>query len=148
MILAAQNPSERQSLLRYLAQQIGEEPRALVGDMPYCAFASVRDERLLGVVVFLNYRRQSMEFHLTGAPGWVTRAEIRQLFTYAFDVLGVLRLWCMIRRNNKQARKGAERLGFKVLGVADDEFGEGKDGIVYSMKRSDCRWIKKDLSHG
>jgi RimJ/RimL family protein N-acetyltransferase len=59
--------------------------------------------------------------------------------------LNCLRLWCMVRRNNKPARRGAERLGFKILGVAEDEFGEGKDGVIYTMSRANCKWIK---NHG
>jgi RimJ/RimL family protein N-acetyltransferase len=145
MILAAQNQDERRSLLTYLSQRIGETPQNLVGDMPYAAMGIIRDNRILGAIVFLNYRRESVEFHLCGSPGWLTRGEIKALFSYPFITLKCLRLWCLIRRNNKQARRGAERLGFKVLGVADDEFGPGKDGIIYSMSRANCRWIK---SHG
>lgn len=147
MIVPAQNQEERRCLLEYVARRIGEEPRALVGDMPFAAIGVVRDNRILGAIIFLNYRRQSIEFHLAGSPGWLTRGEVATLFAHPFLELGCLRLWCLIRRNNKAARRGAERLGFRVMGVAEDEFGEGKDGIVYSMTRQQCKWIK-DLKHG
>jgi RimJ/RimL family protein N-acetyltransferase len=145
MILAAQNQEERHTLLTYLASRIGETPRSLVGDMPYAALGIIRDERILGAIVFLNYRRESVEFHLCGSPGWLTRGEIKALFAYPFVTLNCLRLWCMVRRNNKPARRGAERLGFKILGVAEDEFGEGKDGVISTMSRANCKWIK---NHG
>ena len=142
MIIRASNPAEQKSLLTYLGDKIGETPENLTGCMPVEIFGVVKANRVVGAICFLNYRRQSIEFHLCGSPGWLGRNEIRYLFAYPFQQLGCLRLWCLIRRKNKPARVGAERLGFKVLGVAEDEFGAGKDGIIYSMKRSDCRWIK------
>lgn len=142
MIVHPRTPEQRDQLVRYLAARIGEEPAALVGSSPFHIMASVRGDALLGAVLFLNYRRQSMEFHLCGGPGWVTRSEIRELFEYPFNIAGCLRLWCLIRRNNKAARKGAERLGFRVLGVAHNEFGERKDGILYEMCRKDCKWLR------
>lgn len=142
MIVAARTPAGRGTLLAHISERIGELPQDLVGDMPFQAYGSIKDGKILGVVLFLNYRRQSMEFHLCGSPGWLTRGDIRQLFSYVFEHSGCLRLWCLIRRNNKKARKGIEKLGFKVMGVAQDEFGEKRDGIVYQMKRSECRWLK------
>lgn len=141
MIVPAMNGDERRTLVKYVADRIGETPQALVGDMHHSAIGVVHGNEIKGAIIFLNYRRQSCEFHLAGSPGWLKRGEIGRLFAFPFVDWGCLRLWCMIRRNNKQARLGALRLGFKVLGVADDEFGEGKDGIIYSMKKSDCKWI-------
>jgi RimJ/RimL family protein N-acetyltransferase len=143
MIVHARTPEQEAGLLAYMAHRLGEEPKALVGDMPFHIMASVRDNRILGAVMFLNFRRQSIEFHLCGSPGWLTRGEIGELFAYPFVYLNCARLWCLIRRNNKPARRGVERLGFRVLGVADDEFGNGKDGILYTMRRADCKWLKR-----
>ena len=141
MIVHARTPEQKEQLLAYAAQRIGYEPRALVGDMPYHAVGSIRDGRLMGAVVFMNWRRHSLEWHVAGQPGWLSRADLRELFSYAFVHCKCLRLWCLVARNNKRTRGFAERLGFKVKCVLDDEFGEHKDGIIYSMKRGDCKWI-------
>src|SRR5262245_9204397 len=148
MIIAAQNREERLTLLTHLAHSIGETPQALVGAMPFAMFGIVKDNRILGAICFLNYRRESIEFHLCGSPGWLSRREIGDLFAYPFLTLKCRRLWCLIRQSNKEARLGAMRLGFRVLGVAEDEFGEGEDGVLFSMKRSDCKWLRKGNSHG
>jgi len=142
MIVPAQNAEELRTLVQYVADRIGETRQDLVGDLHHAAIGVIRDDRILGAIIFMNYWRQSCEFHLAGSPGWLTRGEIAQLFAYPFVSWGCLRLWCMIRRNNKPARRGAERLGFKVLGVAECEFGLGKDGIIYSMTKAQCKWIK------
>jgi hypothetical protein len=148
LILPAVTDADKMLLLGHLAKQSGEAPRRIVGDMPFHIICCHRDNRISAVVCFLNYRRTSMEFHVAVSPGGVTVSEIRQLFSYPFEQLGVLRLWSVVRRNHKAARSGAERLGFKVQGVAHDEFGPGKDGILYSMRRADCPWLKRKVQHG
>jgi hypothetical protein len=141
LIHHARTPEQKEYLVRYLAAKIGMEPQDLVGQMPFHMMASVVDDRLMGAVLVTNYRRQSVECHLAGEPGWVTRKDLRDLFSYPFVTLGCSRLWCVVARNNKRARKFTERCGFNVKAVLDDEFGQGKDGIFYSMNRSDCKWL-------
>lgn len=149
MILPAITDADKAFLLHHLSKRIGEHPKFIVGDMPFNIVACVRDARITAVVAFLNYRRESMEFHLAVDPGGIARSEIKALFAYPFEQIGVLRLWCLIRRNNKKAREGALRLGFKQTGMCPDEFGHRKDGVEYSMRRCDCRWLKqKDKDNG
>jgi hypothetical protein len=144
MIVHARTPEQEAQLATYIAKAVGITAKDLIGDTPYHALASVRDDRLMGAVMFINYRGNSVEVNLCGSPGWVTRSEIRELFEYAFRFLGCLRLNCTIRRNNKPARRGAERLGFSVRCVLRDEYGRGKDAILYDLHRDDCKWLSKD----
>lgn len=154
MILPAETRDEQIKMLKYIGHFVKERPEDLVGDMPFRAFGIVRDDKLLAAIVYYNYRRASIEFHLGGAPGWAAsmlREDIQMLFAYPFVELGCRRVWCLINRRNKAARRGAEVLGFKVAGVAHDEFGTREDGIIYAMRRHECRWIKhlaKDQAHG
>lgn len=142
MIVHARTPEQEAQLATFIAKAIGIEPQKLVGDMPYHALASVRDDTLMGVVLFTSFRKQSIEAHVCGKPGWVTRGDLTEMFAYPFRHLGVLRVWSVIARNNKPARSFIERLGFRVKTVLDDEFGEGKDGILYAMRRRECQWLR------
>lgn len=142
MIVHARTPEQEEHLAAFIARAIGMEPKKLVGDMPYHALASIRADKLMGVVLFTSFREQSIEAHVCGEPGWVTRADLAEMFGYPFQHLGVLRVWSVIARNNKPARSFIERLGFKVKAVLDDEFGEGKDGILYAMRRKECTWLR------
>jgi L-amino acid N-acyltransferase YncA len=142
MIVHARTPEQEEQLAVCIARAIGVEPKKLVGDMPYHALASVRADKLMGVVLFTSFREQSIEAHVCGKPGWVTRADLREMFAYPFGHLGVLRIWSVIARNNKPARRFIERLGFNVKCVLDDEFGEGKDGILYAIRRKECKWLR------
>jgi hypothetical protein len=141
MIVHARTPEQESQLATFIARAIGMEPQKLVGDMPYHAMASVRDDQLMGVVLFTSFREQSIEAHVCGKPGWVTRADLKDMFAYPFEHLGVLRVWSVIARNNKPARTFIERLGFSVKCVLDDEFGLNKDGILYGLRRKECKWL-------
>jgi L-amino acid N-acyltransferase YncA len=142
MIVHARTPEQEAQLATFIAQAIGMEHKKLVGDMPYHAMASIRESKLLGVVLFTSFREQSIEAHVCGKPGWVTRADLAEMFAYPFRHLGVLRVWSVIARNNKPARSFIERLGFRVKCVLDDEFGANKDGILYAMRRGECKWLQ------
>lgn len=141
MIIRAASTEDRARLLAYLSEKLRELPHDLVGDMPFEIIATAKGSCITGAVLYLNFRRQSIEMHCAGEPGWLTRPHLRELFGYPFEQLGCLRVWGVAHRKNKKARHLNERLGFKVTGVLDDEFGVGQDGILYSMKRSQCRWI-------
>jgi hypothetical protein len=134
LIVHARTPEQEAQLAAYIARAIGIEPKKLVGDMPYHAMASIRDDKIMGVVLFTSFREQSIEAHVCGKPGWVTRADLAAMFGYPFQHLKVLRVWSVIARNNKPARSFIERL--------DDEFGLGKDGILYAVRRSECKWLR------
>ena len=142
VIVHARTPQQQAQLAAYIANAIGMAPEKLVGNMPYHAIASVRGDNLMGVALFTSFREQSIEAHVCGKPGWVTRADLAELFGYPFQYLNVLRVWSVIARNNKPARRFIERLGFQVKCVLDHEFGEGKDGILYALKRKDCKWLR------
>ena len=142
MIVHARTPEQEAQLATFVARAIGIELKKLVGDMPYHTLASVRAEKLMGVVLFTSFREQSIEAHVCGKPGWVTRSDLADMFGYPFQHLKVLRVWSVIARNNKPARSFIERLGFRVKCVLDDEFGRGKDGILYAMRQGECRWLR------
>jgi RimJ/RimL family protein N-acetyltransferase len=109
--------------------------------MPFEVLAAVSDSgQLLGGVIFISYRRTDIETLWAGEPGWLTRGNLRSIFTYPFEQLGVRRVTGIIHRKNKQARKIAEKIGFKLEGVCRQAFNNG-DAIVYGIIKQECRWI-------
>jgi RimJ/RimL family protein N-acetyltransferase len=138
--LAIAEPRHQEQLLRYLGHKIGIPPAALVGDMPFRIIATVRGDRLMGAMLFTNYRGASIEMSLAGEPGWFTRRGLREYFSYPFETLRVRRVTSIIHRRNKESRALAARLGFKLEGVARDGFPDG-DAMIYGLTRKDCKWI-------
>lgn len=142
MIVPARTKEERRDLVVYLAHKIGTSPARLMGEVPFEVLAATRGNQIVGAIYYTNFRRSSIEMGWAGEKGWVTRAHLREIFGYPFNQLGCLRVWGLIDRHNKESRTLAEKLGCRVVGVADDEYGPGRDAIIYSMKRDACRWIE------
>jgi RimJ/RimL family protein N-acetyltransferase len=142
MIIPARTPDERAFLISYIAAKNKVTPRDLVGDMPYTAMAAVKDGKVLGAVLYINYRGPTIEMACAGEPGWLTRENLRGFFAYPFEHLKVRRVTGIVHRKNKHARSINERLGFKLEGVCRHGFEDG-DACVYGLIKQDCRWIRK-----
>jgi hypothetical protein len=141
MIVPAQTIEEKVVLVAYLASKIGTTPQALVGQMPFEAGKVVRNGKPMGAVLYTNYRQHSIEFSAAGEPGWMTRATIRQMFSYPFEQLGVYTLLALIKRSNSTARTISRGLGFGELCVIPAGDFKADDIILYGMARDKCPWI-------
>lgn len=144
MIRPAVTTAQKAMLIKYLSDKIGVGAEYLVGHMPYEAAAVVRCERFAGAVLYTNYRETSIEMGWAGEPGWATREHLRDMFAYPFIQLGCLRVSGCIRRSNSASRKFAKDIGCREVGVLEHEYGPGEDGILYTITRDSCRWIKSD----
>jgi hypothetical protein len=110
---------------------------------PCRALGVVRGDRLLGGVVFHNFKGATIE--MSGAfdrADWIRPATLRRLFAYPFVDAGALNLLTVTPRKNRRARKLDEFLGFRVVGVIADAYGHD-DAILYQMPRAHCRWLKE-----
>lgn len=141
MIEAARTPEARAMLVAYLASKIGTTPDNLVGHMPFEIVATVRDGKPTGAVMYINYRGPSIEMACAGEPGWLTRAHLRELFSYPFIRLGCWTVLSMVRRGNAQARAFNQKLGFQELGVIESGPSKSDDVIIHKMTRDRCVWL-------
>ncbi len=141
MIVEAANDQERATLLEYLVAKLEVPKEILVGHMPFIAFAILRGGEGRGAVLLTNYRGTSIEIAWAGEPGWVTRQDMRTIMRRIFIDMGVSRAYGIIKRENGASREFAARMGCREVGVLEDEYGPGKDGVLYSMTRGQCRWL-------
>lgn len=74
-------------------------------------------------------------------PRHVSRKFYWAIFDYPFNVLKVKQLKGLVSTANLKAQKVNEHLGFKHEALLKDYFLDG-DGIVYTMSKEDCRWLK------
>lgn len=112
------------------------------------AIGVVRDGRIIGGVVYTEYREVSVgehdiRMHCAGMPGWLTKATLRAFFSYPFTQLKCVRVTGTVAKANKAARSLNERLGFRNEGCVRNGFGRGRDMIMYGMLRQECRWIEE-----
>ncbi len=142
MIVPALTPEHRDAVLSYLSMRVGAPPRDLVGDMPFTAMAVLKAGTPVGALLYTNWRGNTIEMAWAGEPGWLTPSAVRGMWSYPFVQLGCSAVLGAIQRHNRKSRELAERMGCKVVGVIEDCYGDGQDGILYSMSRRNCRWLQ------
>jgi hypothetical protein len=108
--------------------------------------AHVRDNEILGVVGFDNYNGSSIQMHVAGTPGWLTRKLIWFSFDYPFNVCKVNTIIGVVPSGNIDAVRFNKHLGFRERLVLDGAHPDGSL-IVMTMDRAECRYLSKDR-HG
>jgi hypothetical protein len=104
------------------------------------ALGVVRDSKLIGGVVYHDGSKDDVRVAVALEPGhffpW------RELLTYPFDKLGVIRLTALVKKQNMASRRLCEALGFKMEGVHPLAIARKYTAISYGMLKDNCRWIK------
>lgn len=131
-------------IVPWVAHRIGMAPE----DFGMCTALGIAmgDELVCGVV-YNEFRTctygNSMQATIAQArPGWATKATLRDMFAYPFVQMGVVRLWVATSRRNKRARRLAERMGFRMEGVARRGWDGQTDSSVLSMFPEECIWLR------
>jgi len=102
----------------------------------------VRNDVLLGGVVFTNYTGESIEIHTASFEDhWVNRDLLFVTFDYPFNQLGVKRLFGRVPEYNVRALRLNANLGFRSVARIDGVFEHGTACIVMRMDRDDCRFL-------
>jgi len=95
-----------------------------------------RDGEIIGGAVFSFFTRYSL--HVTVAGSGFTKGFLADVGHYVFGHLKRLRITVVTEQ--PRVVRIAERLGGTVTGYLPDEFGEGRDGIVVSIRKDDYRY--------
>lgn len=99
--------------------------------------------RLLGGVIFTGYTGASIGLHVAGFdPNWINRDILWLTFSYPFSQLNCAKITGTIPSSNLAAVRFNEKLGFVEETRVKDVFPDG-DLIIMSMRREDCRWLKR-----
>jgi hypothetical protein len=102
---------------------------------------------IVGGVVYHTHRGTTLEAMAAGLPGWLTPLRARAMFDYGFNALKSDILIVHAAKANKRSRRFIERLGFSERGCVPKAI-RGKDAVIYSMHRDDCRWLKQGQPDG
>ena len=112
---------------------------------PACdhVIANVKNDRLLGGVIFTGYTGVSMALHCASFDvRWFDRDMCWMTFHYPFDQLGVRKITATIPSGNLKSLLFTKKLGFVEEVRIADIFPDG-DLVLVSMKRDDCRWLER-----
>lgn len=112
---------------------------------PECdrCISSEKDGRLLGGVIFTGYTGVSIGLHCAGFdPKWVDRDLLWMAFHYPFVQLNCHKITATIPSGNLKALLFDRKLGFSEEARIKDATPDG-DLIILSMRRDECRWLKR-----
>ena len=106
-------------------------------------------DRLLGGVLFTDYRVGSVHIHMAGFhPRWVSKAMVYLAFDYPFQQLKVKKLFGLVPERNVKSRNNTLHLGFKIEYLVPDvlAYADGVNGMyIMSMYKEDCRWLNMPM---
>jgi RimJ/RimL family protein N-acetyltransferase len=87
----------------------------------------------------------SCYIHFAGNLGWITRQRIRSWAEYVFDHLECSIVYGMVVADDKDVIAIDKRIGWSEIMVMPNFFSGGKDGLLLSMRREECKWIPSKL---
>lgn len=97
---------------------------------------------LVAGIMYDSYTGASIAMHSrVDDPTRVNRAWLFAIFDYPFNQLGVKRATGLVSSANEKAQQVNEHLGWVRETTLSDYFPDG-DGIVYVMRKDNCRWIR------
>jgi hypothetical protein len=108
-----------------------------------CVTRITPEGNVLGGAIFRNYTGTggSVNIHVASfGKGWITRMLVFMTFDYAFNQLGVKKIFGNIPMKNVAALKFARDAGFNVETIVPDVF-PGDDMVVMSLYRDECRFL-------
>lgn len=112
---------------------------------PECDRVISRSERgrLIGGVLFTGYTGASIGLHCAGFdPKWINKDLLWLVFDYAFRQLNVRQITGTIHSGNLRALRLNQHLGFREVARIAEIFPDG-DLVIMSMRKEDCRWLKR-----
>ncbi len=137
MRLVYPDPAQNLMLTKLIEKRLG-------GPFAPCqCVAFMDDERLVGIVVYYNYRWPSIDVAFyCDDPRWaLNRDMVAEALSYPFRQLECRRITALIERKNKRSRKMVQRLGFKEEGMLR-KAGEKGDLFVYGLLPEDYKLRK------
>ena len=115
----------------------------------HCIARYNETDRLLGGVLFTEYRGGSVEIHMAGFdPHWVNRAMIYLAFDYPFNQLKVKKLIGLVPESNVRARNANLKLGFRIEHLVTDVYSGADSGMyIMSVRKEECKWLDMPMPY-
>lgn len=100
-------------------------------------------ERIRGGVVFTCYIGAAIMVHMAGdETNWATRDFLWMVYDYAFNQLGVRKLFGVVAASNTRAIAINLRMGFHIEARLRDMLADGDDLLIMVIDRADAKWLR------
>jgi RimJ/RimL family protein N-acetyltransferase len=109
---------------------------------PNTTFGFFDSEKLVGGIVFNEYRIQNIAFSgVIEDKRCFTKFFLKKFFDYPFNQLKCHRITSYTEVDNDKANTLLKKLGFINEGIMREISEKGKDVNIYGMLKRECRWI-------
>lgn len=129
---------EKELVAQYLMAKIPD----FVVQAGYEAIGVVDGDRIIGGVIYSNFRKVDIEISCAGDGLWLTRGFLFDFFDYPFNQLGCHRVTSLIPKGNRRSRRFCQKIGFTEEGRVRQGTSDRQDLMVYGMLKHECRWIE------
>lgn len=115
----------------------------------FTGIKKLSDGELVAMVGYDDWTSNSVQMHV-----WLKNARaldrtfIRECFRYPFETVGVGIVIGVTPCNNVAALELNRRLGYRRLLTVKDGFALGTDLAIQEMRREECRWLTRRVTHG
>lgn len=142
-------PTGNRAIAKWVARQI-----PYVDDRPddpfgLCECVGVeRDRRLIAGVVFSGYDpycRTIMCSMAATTPLWARKDTILEILRVPFEMIGIRKLYTMIRMDNERVIKFNKHLGFKEEGRLSEHYGPRLHAAVLGLKLHHYERLKRQF---
>lgn len=108
--------------------------------------AAVRGGEILAVVCYDTFTEFDCHMHIAsnGSRRWISRALLREAFSYPFIQCGLRRVTGLVAASNRDAMRFDLHLGFRIEGLCREGAPDG-DLFILGMLRSECRFIPQGV---
>ena len=108
---------------------------------------SFSGNKLLGGFLYGNYKeiadgQYSIEMHMAGQPGWLSRSALRAFFAYPFEYCRCSRVIGPVLRSNEHSANVTKRFGFTLDGIIRSGIAPEHDLMIWTMTRDECPWLR------
>lgn len=112
------------------------------------AIGWVRDRLLVAGVIYNHFSTVSCCMHVAANPGrnWLSPEFLFAAFDLPFRQWNLRRVTGLVPKDNMDARRFDEHLGFQYEGEMRGALPDGGSLLVYGLLRDDCRWIREDFA--
>lgn len=141
MLIAANTPELRQLASEILFKEINVNPSA---NQQALMWANPETKVIEWCVGYTDFFGKTCQAHIVNLGRKCTPKKLLwAMFDYPFNQIGIEVIIGIVNSSNESAMKYDQNLGFTEKCRFENVHDDGGDMVIFSMKKSECRFIKE-----
>lgn len=99
--------------------------------------------KIIGMVGYDQWTDNSVFMHVALDEPIAVRPLLKHAFTYPFQQCGRRVALATVVSDNEKSKRFVNHLGFSEIARVKDGHSDGKDLVLYAMRREGCKWVEE-----